>query len=162
MLKPTSRSPILFAGIGNEFRGDDAIGLIIAQKLQRERIDHVEIVVEDGEILSLIDDWSDRDYVFLCDAVSSGSDPGKFFQLDALTHKLPKEYFQFSSHSIGVPEIVNLGKKLNQIPEHLIIFGIEGQNFEIGQHITKAVSETLTEVYPRIVKKVKDTAKFYN
>jgi Ni,Fe-hydrogenase maturation factor len=41
-------SPILVIGVGNAFRGDDAVGLIVARRLRRSGAKGLTVIEESG------------------------------------------------------------------------------------------------------------------
>ncbi|MEK7749805.1 MAG: hydrogenase maturation protease, partial [Planctomycetota bacterium] len=71
-----NKHSILIIGIGNPYRGDDAVGLRIAQDIKKESPDHVNVIEQSGDGISLMDSWKDSDTVILIDAVHSGAQPG--------------------------------------------------------------------------------------
>lgn len=84
---------ILIIGIGNAYRGDDAVGLHVAQCLKKQAHDHVHVIEESGEGASLMECWKDANSVILIDAVSSGAKPGTIHRLDAHTQPIPTNFF---------------------------------------------------------------------
>ena len=59
---------VLVIGIGNAYRGDDAVGLVVAQRLQEVPLDHVIIVTTPRDGTALFELWRDADVVVLIDA----------------------------------------------------------------------------------------------
>ncbi|KAA3616196.1 MAG: hydrogenase maturation protease [Calditrichaeota bacterium] len=133
----------LFVGIGNEFRGDDSLGLLIAKRLEQKNISGIEIVTLSSELFSLLDLWQGRDHVILCDAVSSKKTPGTIFRLDLLENSSDSDLFNFSSHSFGIAEILALARKLDQLPRKLSFFGIEGADYTYGNKLSAPVEKSM-------------------
>lgn len=144
-------SNILVIGIGNAFRGDDAAGLIIATHLHERAIDGVKIKNQSGEGLSLMECWQGTETVFIIDAVSSGSQPGTIFRLDANKESIPGKFFHYSTHAFSVAEAVELARTLDLLPKQLIIYGIEGINFQIGAQLSIEVSSAIDDVLARLL-----------
>ena len=126
----------LIIGIGNEFRCDDAAGILIARKLKNDfqNFDIIEKTVID---LNFIDLFKTSNTVILLDALKNeNKEPGTLevfvFNDNLVLNDLP----YFSSHSISLNEILQLGKQLNCIPEKLIIIGINSINFQIGTELS--------------------------
>lgn len=89
-------------GVGNEFRGDDAAGLAVAEAL-RDRVPRgVEIVRCEDEPSRLIDAWAGADAAILVDAAACRSRPGVLHRLDAVAHRLPASLFPPSTHAFGL------------------------------------------------------------
>lgn len=142
----------LIIGIGNEFRGDDAAGILISRKLKND-FPNLEII-EFFEIeLDLIDYFKKHDSIVLIDALKSDKDKSgkiEFFEINNDFEFSNLKYF--SSHSISLTEILNIAKILNYLPEKLIIIGIHSSNFEIGSKISFNLEETYQLVKKEIEK----------
>lgn len=126
------RDHVLVIGIGNEYRGDDSVGLRIARKLAAKSIPNVEVIEESGEGASLLEAWKGAQTVLLVDAVSSNAEPGAIHRFDAHAENIPRKFFHYSTHAFSVAEAVELARTMNQLPPRLIVFGIEGKNFQAG------------------------------
>jgi hydrogenase maturation protease len=124
---------VVVIGIGNAARGDDAAGLIAARRLGG--LEH------EGDPVVLLDLWGDADLAVVIDAVSSSAAPGTIHRFDATASPLPT-YLRSSSstHAIGLAEAIELGRALGRLPARLIVFGIEGERFEAGTGISRAVA----------------------
>ena len=119
-----NKHSILIIGIGNPYRGDDAVGLRIAQDIKKKSPDHVNVIEQSGEGISLMDSWKDSDAVILIDAVYSGAKPGTIHRFDAHTQPIPSKFFHYSTHAFGVAEAIELARALKQLPPHLIVYCI--------------------------------------
>lgn len=126
-------------GVGNEWRRDDAAGLVVARRLRDTPLPGVRVVEHEGEPLDLIEEWSGADEAIVVDAVSSGAQPGAIHRLDAASTKLPAELFRGSTHALSVAEAVELGRALERLPRRLLVYGIEGRHFGAGRGLTAQV-----------------------
>jgi len=144
----------LIIGIGNEFRSDDGIGIHIARKINQLNLPNVEVIEASGEGSELIELWKEKKIVIIFDAVNSGSEPGKIFKLDAAAQPLPTKFFNYSSHAFGLAEAIEVCRKLNQLPDKLFVYGIEGKNFDFGEIISEEVIEASERVINLIVERL--------
>ena len=126
-------------GVGNAYRGDDAVGLAVAERV-RARAPELDVVVCEQEPIQLLDAWAGADLALLVDAVSSGAEPGKVHRLNATSEPVPATVFRGSTHAFGVPEVVELGRALGRLPGRLLLFGVEGAAFSAGDELTPAVA----------------------
>src|SRR3990167_4861892 len=145
-----NKHSILIIGIGNPYRGDDAVGLRIAQDIKKKSPDHVNVIEQSGEGISLMDSWKDSDAVILIDAVYSGAKPGTIHRFDAHTQPIPSKFFHYSTHAFGVAEAIELARALKQLPPHLIVYGIEGKCFEAGIKLSWEAEKAVEEVMMRV------------
>jgi hydrogenase maturation protease len=130
---------ILVIGIGNEYRGDDGVGVFVVRELAKARIPAVEVIEESGEGTALVEAWKDAESVFIIDAVCSGSSVGAIHEFDVSTEPIPTGTFHYSSHAFGLAEAIELSRAMNQLPSHIVVYGIEGLNFEYGVDLTPEV-----------------------
>jgi len=136
----------LVIGLGNAFRGDDGIGLVVARRLRRLTLPGVSVLEQSGEGAALLEAWSAADQVIVVDAVSSGDQPGAIHRLEVDDQPLPVYFSGRSTHAFGLAEAVELARRLDRLPASLIIYGIEGQSFALGADLSpevKAAAETL-------------------
>lgn len=150
---------ILVIGIGNEYRSDDAAGLVIARRLQEKKIDGIEVIEHSGDGGSLIEKWQNADAVFVIDAASSGGEPGKIYRYEAQTHPLPTSFFNYSTHAFSIAETIEMARTLDQLPPKLVVYGIEGENFAQGIGLSKKVAHAAREVARRVDQEIKQINK---
>ena len=151
---------ISIVGIGNEIRRDDGTGIYVVCSLKEilpSEIDVIEISDDISKLLE-INDYYNK--VIIIDAVRSHNNPGKIYRYDLRTQKLPVIFSNYSTHSFNLAEAIELGLKLNKLPPELIIYGIEGKNFETGvglsDEVLKAVPEIINTIQNEIRKVLKE------
>jgi hydrogenase maturation protease len=137
------RRPLVI-GIGNADRADDAIGLVVANRLRAERAlrDH-PIITRAADMLALIDEWAQSCGVILIDAAAPRSRPGHVHRIDVGVCGLPHELHLSgcaSTHAFGVAETIGLAQTLGKLPARFIIYAVEGARFEPGAAMTPAVA----------------------
>jgi hydrogenase maturation protease len=142
-------SALLVIGVGNALRGDDAVGLVVLERL-REARPTVPMREESGEGAALMEAWAASQHVIIIDATASGAAPGTIHRLDAQEQPIPAEFFHYSTHDFGVAEAVEMARVLGRLPARLIIYGIEGSSFDFGAELTPAVAQAVPEVVQRV------------
>jgi hydrogenase maturation protease len=148
---PPGKSAVLVIGLGNEYRRDDAVGLIVARRLKEAAAEHVRVLEESGEGTALMESWKDADAVILIDAVSSGARPGTLRRFDAHRQPMPTEFFRCSSHTFSVAEAIELARALGQLPPQLIVYGVEARDLEPGLGLSPEVETAAQEVVERVL-----------
>ncbi len=141
---------VLVIGIGNKYRSDDAVGLEIADSLSECNIKNCTIQRSSGEGIALINLWEDFDHVILIDAVKSDSKAGTIHTIDLSKESLQTDFFQTSSHLFALPEAVQLAKTLDKLPKTMLVYGIEGKNFDYGTELSPEVLKAKIELTDRI------------
>jgi hydrogenase maturation protease len=142
----------LVIGVGNEFRQDDAAGIVIARELHKRGIAGLEIVEASGEGGGLIELFRNRESVVIVDAVRSGAEPGTLFEIDAHRDEIPTGLFNYSTHAFSVAEAVELARTLDALPAALMLFGIEGRDFGHGTDLSPPVADAVPNVVERVEK----------
>ena len=145
------RPRTLIIGLGNEYRRDDAVGLVVARRVREAAPESVRVLEESGEGAGLMESWQDADAVILIDAVHSGAKPGTIHRLDAHAHPIAKKFFRFSTHAFGVAEAVELARALGRLPPRLIVNGVEGKSFEAGVGLSPEVEAAAQAVVDRVL-----------
>jgi hydrogenase maturation protease len=141
----------LIIGIGNEFRSDDAAGLIAARRLKLLNTPGFEVAESTGESADMIELWKGRKNVILVDAVMSGSPAGTvhFFPLKGAL-PLPKD-FGFSSHLLSLADAIRLSEVMGWLPENLVFYGVEGKSFGYGTNLSPEVEEGIKRVVDTLI-----------
>jgi hydrogenase maturation protease len=144
----------LVIGIGNEYRHDDGVGLIVARSVKAFARDRIPVIEASGEGAALLEAWRERDRVFLVDAVSSRARAGTIYRLDAHQQSVPTEFFRYSTHAFNLAEAIELARTLQQLPNSLIVYGIEGENFTAGEGLSPTVLRSAEKVKTRILEEL--------
>jgi hydrogenase maturation protease len=137
---------VLCIGVGNMYRCDDGVGWYVARLVREAEMPCVDVLEMSGEGAALMDAWSREDHVILVDAVSSGAAPGTLFEIDVHAQAIPADLFAFSTHAFGVAEAVEMARVLGELPDKLLIYGIEGACFDNGVGLTPAVEATAHQI----------------
>ena len=145
------RQRTLIIGLGNEYRRDDAVGLVVARRLREAAPESVRVLEESGEGAGLMESWQGADAVILIDAVHSGAKPGTLHRLDAHAQPIAKKFFRVSTHAFGVAEAVELARALGRLPPRLIVYGVEGKSFEAGVGLSPEVEAAVQAVVERVL-----------
>jgi hydrogenase maturation protease len=132
-------SSVVVVGVGNELRGDDAVGLAVAARLRVRAAEGVTVVECEQEPTRLLDAWSGADVAFVVDAAASGEPPGTIHRFDASTEPVPARVFRSSTHAFGVGDAVELARALGRLPGRIVVFGVEGGDFTAGAPLSAEV-----------------------
>src|SRR5262245_29698091 len=107
-----SHSLPLIIGIGNEYRGDDAAGLVVARRLRVIAAGSGTVIEQSGDGASLMEAWQGAGAVFVIDAAVSGAAPGTIRRFDAGARQIPKGPFRRSTHAFSLAEAVELARAM--------------------------------------------------
>jgi len=151
----TVKLKILIVGIGNEWRGDDAAGLLAVRRISRERLPTATFLEHKGDATELMENWQQAEMVFLIDAVQSGAPAGTIHRLDAVNEQIHLSKPDCSSHGLGLAEAVELARAMGKLPPILLIYGIEAGTFATGNAISREVNAAVEQVAKQILSELK-------
>ena len=141
-------------GIGNRWRSDDGVGLEVAARVRALDL-KIDVVERDGEPVAVLDAIEGAGAVVVVDAVSSGATPGTLHRLDASTTPLAQELFNRSTtHHLGLPEAVELGRALGRLPDTLVVIGVEGESWAAGEQLSAPVAAALDGAVAAVLEEV--------
>ena len=152
--RPIQVGRLVIIGIGNPFRKDDAVGLLVARAIRDKAPGGVVVLEQDGEPTALIDAWERADAVIIVDAVSSGAPPGTLHAIDVRETPLDRDLFRHSTHSFGVAEAVELAKTLGRIPPVVWVNGIEGKDFGAGTGLSPEVLASAEKTTAAVLRQI--------
>jgi hydrogenase maturation protease len=142
---------VVVIGVGNPFRGDDAAGFEVIRRLRAQGCPGpARLFEERGACADLMELWADAERVVLTDAVHSGRPAGTIHRFSVPDEPLPSRFFHYSTHGFGVAEAVELARVLNRLPPVLLVYGIEGEQFEAGRNLTPSVAAAAARVAEEI------------
>ncbi len=141
-------------GVGNEYRGDDGAGRLVARRLVNRVPTDVEVRESSGESAGLMEVWESYNRVYLVDAVESHQPPGTIHRIEAHDCEMPRDFFHCSTHAFSIAEAIELARSLELLPPEVIVYGIEGKWFESGKKLTPEVEAGIATVTDRIIEEL--------
>lgn len=161
-------------GLGNAFRRDDGVGLVVARRIEAGLLAEevgpaaaagraagaaagaaARVLRLSGDAAGLLDAWDGADRAILIDALSAGEAPGAVLRLDVTDGPMPAVLSACSSHALGVAQAIELGRALGQLPPRLVVYAVAGADFGLGEGLSPAVNEVVAEVAARVLREVR-------
>jgi len=140
-------------GVGNEYRGDDVAGLLVAPQLRRAVPAGVEVVECDGELGHLLDLLEGASRVLLVDAAVGGGPAGSVRRLG---HPEARHRSRSTSHALGVAEAISLAAAMGRLPAEVVVYAIMGRRFSFGP-ASRAVEAGVRKAATRILHELVST-----
>jgi hydrogenase maturation protease len=91
--------------------------------------------------------------------MAPSSEPGQVHRFELTDSPLPIGFAPSSSHALGVAETVELARNLGLLPQYLVAYLVEGEQFGMGAPLSLAIAETVEDVADRIVSEVSTILK---
>lgn len=134
---------LMVLGVGNELRGDDAVGVLVARSLKRFNGDRFEAVECGVSLEACVDYAFERkpSHLLIVDAFPDG---GKLILLDTadLESRTP-----VSTHRIPLPLLLDAFEQPLEV--RIKVLGIGVENFELGAMVSdeyRAVAEKVASI----------------
>jgi hydrogenase maturation protease len=135
---------IVIIGVGNLLLKDEGVGVHVAQELQKKDLPSA-VEVHDGGVagIGLLDFFQGASKVLLIDAADMNLDAGAVvrFTPEEVAGKIDGP--RFSAHEVGVLEILDLARALDQYPPEVVIFGIQPKEIAWGTELSPEVQASI-------------------
>ena len=138
----------LIVGLGHRYRRDDAVGPLVAEALAARGLD---AQAHEGDGLGLLALWDGRAHCLVIDALADAARAGAILRLPADPAILRAAGFVHSSHRIGLPEAVALGRSLGRLPASLEVIAIAGRDFAFGDEPSPEVRDAADSLIADLV-----------
>lgn len=133
-------------GLGNEWTGDDAAGLKVAQALLPLKTENFDVLVLGVPDYQMFEGLGKDDQLIVVDACKGGGETGSIMKLtlDELSNQYPADLIRHgSSHGLGLQHWLTMAKTLDGISCELLIYGIEIGQLEMGSALSPEVEEAV-------------------
>lgn len=135
-----SLAPRRLIAIGNRDRGDDGVAFAVLRCLAHRLPADVAALECPNDPTRLIALWRGASVAVVVDAAGSGTrPPGALHRYDATHQDVPAMRLRPASHTFGLAETIELARALGALPARLIVYGIEGADFERGSRLSDDV-----------------------
>ena len=94
----------------------------------------------------LLDRWAGLDLLVVVDAAVTGTRPGTLHRVESSGEPLPRDLRLASTHAVGVADALELGRTLGRAPRRVVVLGLEGERFGMGDDMSPAVQAALDDL----------------
>jgi len=140
-------------GLGNEWAGDDAVGLIAARMLkehmQEKQLSGIEVGSREVPEWEMFEQMQPDDLLIFIDACDSGAEPGTVFELQ-VDELMGQGVRHCSSHGLGLAHWLSMAEVLGAKAGHVSVFAVELAETAMGSGLSAAVEQSLAELLRRI------------
>jgi len=150
---------IAVIGVGNILMKDEGVGVHSLKKLETLRFpSNVELYESGTRILDILPSLEGVDLIIIIDAVKFGKKPGtvNIFEVALSENGNSKE--MVSLHEMDLISSIKFAKQIYDLPEKIIIIGIEPKEVDVGIEM----SEEVTGAIPEVIEKVHKTIQCYS
>jgi len=144
---------IVIIGVGNPLMGDDGIGIHVAEALRLEVLPR-NVAVFDAETraFDVLEYMNGSDKAVIVDAYNKGGKPGNIYRFTfAPSSEVLDESINLSMHDINFIDALRAGREVYELPEEIVILGIEPRILECSLDLSPELNNAL----PKIIEAVK-------
>lgn len=148
---------VLVLGIGNFVMGDDAVGVLVAQRLQQgyRFADNVE-VLDGGTLgLDLLPKLENITHLIMVDAVETGSTAGTCVMLCGQDLPIALQT-KISPHQMGLKDLLAVSELMGHSPKEMVLIGVQPGSIEMEIGLTAEVQAQLETLVSNVLSQLAD------
>jgi hydrogenase maturation protease len=150
-------------GLGNLFREDDGVGILLLQKLKQnknlipENIDFIEAGIPGMNLIHMIEPY---DQIIFIDAVNFNQKPSSsfFFKPENVTSQKNNKN-PVSIHETDVLKIIEIYKKIKPTKKQFYIFGVQPKNTDYGETISEDIKKNFEKIFNKLTEEINNLNK---
>ena len=145
-------------GIGNTLMGDEGIGCKIAEHFSAHSQDYPSIEFVDISTggMKLLHIISGRKKALLIDCAVMGTEAGTMRRFTPEQAQSVKQLSHYSLHEVDVLKIIAMAHSLGDCPDEIVLFGIEPERIELGQHLSETLTARFDDYVTTIAKELRE------
>ena len=143
MANQSTKKEIVVIGLGNLLLSDEGIGIHLIRKLSehQDKFPSVEFIDAGTGGMNVLHLIANRKKAVIIDCVKMGKKPGTIKRFEPTDVQTTKKMTHFSLHEADILRIIELSRQLGECPNKIVIFGIEPESLELGQKLSKTLSD---------------------
>jgi hydrogenase maturation protease len=128
-----SVAPVLVLAVGNPSRGDDALGPLLAERIEAAAFDGVEVLTDFQLQIEHALDLQDRELVVFIDAGFEMAAPFEWRTVN------PSADFLHTTHALSPGAVLETFSRVTgSIPPPCLILCVRGESFALGEPLSAA------------------------
>ena len=145
----------LVLGLGNEYAGDDAVGVLAIRALRAELAGEAEVVESAASGLALLEVFAGYDRAVVVDSIRTGRSPAGTIVEAGLAELGPA--VAPSLHQAGIPELAAVARRLGMVfPDRTQVLAVEVAGpLMFGAPLTEPVAAAVAPLSRRVLEQVK-------
>ena len=143
---------ILVLGIGNVLLTDEGIGVRALKEIERRYSfsDNVELMDGGTAGIELLRHIRKRKHLIIIDAMTFDQEPGTVMRVEG--EDVPAAFrTRISPHQLGLSDLLAAAMLTNELPENLVLFGVEPESIDIGLELTDKIEASLDKLIGAVV-----------
>ena len=157
-----NKPPIAIIGVGNILCSDEGLGVHVINELKKLELPEYVALYDCGTSgIAVLEALDGSKKGIIIDAVSMGGRPGKIYRL-TLDDILSMEDNLFKMVSLHQFDLISTLKVAQitgvyNIPEDIVIIGVEGKNYEFSLDLSDDVKKVIPRVIELVLEEIKSS-----
>ncbi len=147
------KKPTVVLGLGNPLMADEGIGVHLIERLTEFTGEHPSVDFTDAGTggLSVLHHIESRRRAIIIDCAFMDEPPGAIRRFTPEEVRSTKVLAHQSLHEADLMRILAMARQLDQTPEQIVIFGIQPEQIEPGQTLSRTLTERMDEYVTTIL-----------
>ena len=143
---------VLVLGIGNMLIGDEGVGCLAVEELNRRYTLPPSVECVDGgtagfELLNILDS---KEHVILIDALRDDRPPGTVIMVEG--EQVPRAFHaRTTPHQLGICDVLAAAQLTDIMPKHLTLYGNEPKQLDVGIGLSPEVEAGMEKTIRAVV-----------
>ncbi|MHC4638874.1 MAG: hydrogenase maturation protease [Planctomycetota bacterium] len=156
---------VLILGLGNILYGDEGFGAYAAQEMEKMDLpENVEVIDAGTSSLDVLLSSEDINKLIVVDVLKTDSEPGTIYKIKFSGNEREKLSNLFcenqrtavSLHQVGLLGALAAAEKLGNLPDEIVILGIEPEKISFGVGVTDILRGKLEEIINLVLEEISD------
>ncbi len=147
---------ILVLGIGNVLLRDEGVGVRAVEELKRrfKFPENVELLDGGTSGIELLTYIRNHKQLIIIDAIKSGHPPGTVLKVEG--EDVPAKFrTRISPHQIGLSDLLAAAQLTGEMPEYLVLFGVEPKYVDTGLELSGEVRSGLENLLEAVISELR-------
>jgi hydrogenase maturation protease len=146
------RAPVLVLAVGNPSRGDDALGPLLAARVEAAALPGVEVITEFQLQVENALDLEGRERVIFVDAGVGTEGPFELREVRPAAGKsVPGTDFPYTTHALSPEAVLATYLRIKgEAPPPATVLCVRGESFELGEGLSRDAAAHLQAAWPKL------------
>jgi hydrogenase maturation protease len=152
------RKPVVVLGLGNPLMADEGIGVYLIERVMESAAEYPAVDFVDAGTggLSILHHIEGRRKAIVIDCAFMDEPPGAIRRFMPEEVRSTKVLAHQSLHEADLMRIIAMACQLGQVPDEIVIFGIQPERIELRQSLSRTLAERIVEYISMILHELRE------
>jgi len=146
-------------GLGNILRGDDGIGPVIIQELEKlDPLLPMRLVDAGSDAFTILDHLLQSEPVLIIDCARMGKKPGTVQKILTKDNEIPPANLDLSLHGYSLAEVWQVARSMG-VENDLSVIGVEPDSIDFDSGLSEVVKKSIPTILQMVVEEAREYAE---